>query len=170
VLQIELRDLEKGDVHIDRVGPLDALGIRPAPESVKGPVELHCTVTLQAEYVLAHGWIAGLLNLPCDRCLKDFEQPFRTCVELQFRKSSGQEAASQASLDNPDILFFDGETVELGDEIRQLLELSVPMRSICSEKCRGLCGGCGADLNLEKCRCAEPPPDPRWNALKSWKP
>ena len=42
---------------------------------------------------------------------------------------------------------------DLTDEVRENLLLSMPMRIKCKEDCKGLCSGCGANLNTEKCSC-----------------
>lgn len=172
MLKIELRNLAKADVSIDRTALPDELGIERAPSSIVGPLELHCKVSLTGEYVLAEGWMRGVLLYRCDRCLKDFEQPFRTCIEIQFKKGTrpGGDEDTSETLPESDLIYFEGDSVDVGDEIRQMLELSVPMRSFCSENCLGLCGTCGADLNVEKCSCGQQPPDGRWAALKNWKP
>jgi uncharacterized protein len=168
VLKIELRNLEKGDVLIDRIGLPDDIGIDRVPEAIRGPLELHCKVSKSGEYILAEGTLKGLLRFTCDRCLKSFENPFRTCLEIQFRQGPDPNAGEETSetLPESDLVFFEGDSVDLGDEIRQTLELSVPMRSLCSDACRGLCGGCGADLNVEKCRCSGPSADPQGRYLE----
>jgi uncharacterized protein len=172
MLRIELRDLEKGDVLIDRTAVPEELGIERAPTAILGPLELRCKVSLSGDYVLAEGFMRGDLRFRCDRCLKEFERPFRTCLEIQFKRGTDPASDEEESETMPesDLVYFEGDSVNLGDELRQMLELSVPMRSLCSDGCKGLCGGCGADLNREKCRCSGPPPDGRWDALKNWKP
>ena len=68
------------------------------------------------------------------------------------------------------------EEVDLTPEIREDILLAMPVRFKCSEKCRGLCPGCGANLNVEKCRCGakrkkrgENPENDAWRALDSLK-
>ena len=46
----------------------------------------------------------------------------------------------------------------------------------CSENCKGLCSGCGVNLNTEKCRCSakkkkqkQPLPNDTWSALDDLK-
>jgi uncharacterized protein len=43
------------------------------------------------------------------------------------------------------------------------------MKLLCNENCKGICAGCGADLNTELCKCPEKPADPRWEKLLSLK-
>ena len=43
--------------------------------------------------------------------------------------------------------------VDLDDLLRQQLYLSLPVKNLCAEECRGLCPGCGANLNQADCTC-----------------
>ncbi len=68
------------------------------------------------------------------------------------------------------------EEVDMTPEIREDILLAMPSRFKCSDKCRGLCPGCGANLNKEKCRCSskrkkqkQPPADNTWSALDDLK-
>lgn len=58
----------------------------------------------------------------------------------------------------------DTESVDLTDEIRESIILGFPNYPICSADCRGLCPGCGSNLNRDECGCG-PPEDRRWGAL-----
>ena len=63
------------------------------------------------------------------------------------------------------------ETVDITEDIREEILLSIPDRFKCSESCRGLCPGCGANLNEEPCRCSKkkkkqpPKQNHTWDAL-----
>ena len=39
------------------------------------------------------------------------------------------------------------------EEIREEFVLSFPTKHLCHEDCKGLCQDCGADLNVEECKC-----------------
>lgn len=45
--------------------------------------------------------------------------------------------------------------VDITSDIREELLLTMPSRFLCSEDCKGLCPGCGADLNEKKCTCGK---------------
>jgi len=55
--------------------------------------------------------------------------------------------------DHEDLHFgaFDGVTVDLASTLREALLLSMPMRWICDENCKGLCLQCGGNLNAGTC-------------------
>lgn len=45
--------------------------------------------------------------------------------------------------------------VDITSDIREELFLTMPARFLCSEECKGLCPGCGADLNVKECTCGK---------------
>jgi uncharacterized protein len=47
--------------------------------------------------------------------------------------------------------------------------LALPTRPLCDENCRGLCGGCGANLNREPCACSASADDPRMALFRKLK-
>ena len=50
------------------------------------------------------------------------------------------------------LLNAEGE-LELDGLMREVFLLEMDTKNLCSEDCKGLCPGCGADLNVEACRC-----------------
>ena len=60
-----------------------------------------------------------------------------------------------------------GQTViDMADDVRQTVLLSVPLKNVCRDECRGLCPLCGRNLNEGTCDCKETPVDGRWDKLK----
>jgi uncharacterized metal-binding protein YceD (DUF177 family) len=46
-------------------------------------------------------------------------------------------------------------TLDLTETARQYLLTALPLQSVCSPSCKGLCPNCGANLNLGPCGCDE---------------
>ena len=100
--------------------------------------------------------IAGMLRLEltldttlaavCDRCGETFDQPFRYACEYLLATELEDE-------ENDEILLLNDGTVDLGELSREVFILNMPTKLLCSDDCRGLCPGCGANLNHEVCRC-----------------
>jgi uncharacterized protein len=172
MLKVELRSLEHEDLVLDERGWAKALGIDLEPQLCSDPLEIHCELSKTDDLISAKGWVKGKMQLACDRCLREFESPYKSYFEVRYRAQGTGEDPEGVGV-YPDgqfeIVYFEGQLLDVADQIRQTILLSVPMRVLCKEDCRGLCGGCGVDLNLGTCRCSEPPPDPRWSALKNWK-
>ena len=108
-------------------------------------------LTLSAE-------LSGLLSLVCDRCAQPFEREKTVEYEtlLAFELANGES-------DDIVVLNPDGE-LELDELMREVFLLEMDTKNLCSPDCRGLCPGCGADLNTEQCRCKREI-DPRWAKL-----
>ncbi|MBM3459685.1 MAG: DUF177 domain-containing protein [Armatimonadetes bacterium] len=43
--------------------------------------------------------------------------------------------------------------LDLDELIRQWIVCGLPLRTLCSEECAGLCSTCGVNLNDGRCRC-----------------
>jgi len=102
----------------------------------------------------------------CDRCLKEFELPLVIDLSLKLIPEEHQKWTS-----DDEAMFFhpDNPEVDLTEIIRDHLMLSAPMKILCRDDCQGLCSGCGANLNSEKCTCVHAPADERWSALAKLK-
>ena len=50
-------------------------------------------------------------------------------------------------------LLLDNDEVDLGEVARTAFILEMDTKNLCSPDCKGLCPGCGVDLNVEPCRC-----------------
>ena len=88
-----------------------------------------------------------VLSLTCDRCAKSFEQEKTVEYETLL-------AIELANGESDDIVLLDGDGVlELDGLMREAFLLEMDTKNLCSEDCKGLCSGCGADLNIEPCRC-----------------
>ena len=111
--------------------------------------------------------IAGMLQLQlklstelsavCDRCLAEFRKSF----EQDFSCMLAGEVMDER---NDDIRLLVNDSVDLSEIAREVFILNMPTKTLCREDCKGLCFGCGVNLNFEKCRCKKEV-DPRLQAL-----
>lgn len=99
---------------------------------------------------MVDGRISGAFKAPCDRCLKEFESRFDLPLTRVFA-----EAGYAPALEDTDIETLQGLEIDLGPHIREEVVLSMPIRLLCEEGCKGLCPGCGIDLNDGECICGK---------------
>jgi uncharacterized protein len=111
------------------------------------------------------------LQTGCSACLKDFvlEVPVAFSQTMRPKPREMPELPDELELSQQELSesYFEGDTIDIEALIREQILLALPMYPRCSEDCRGLCSGCGADLNNEQCSCKHDDVDPRWAALKS---
>ena len=91
--------------------------------------------------------LSCVLSLVCDRCARPFEREKTVEYEtlLAFELANGES-------DDIVLLDKDGE-LDLDALMEEVFLLEMDTKNLCSQDCRGLCPGCGADLNVEPCRC-----------------
>jgi len=132
------------------------------------PFRVRAKVSRAADKFLIQGTIRGGIQIRCDRCLEPFhrelEAPFHVYLVVP-RESSDQEEIELLD-DDMEVDFIKGDTIDLSEIVREQVYLSLPMRSICKESCRGLCPVCGANLNESSCLCREPEGHPAFSKLR----
>jgi len=114
------------------------------------------------------GQFAASLELSCARCLEPVRQEVHRDFELLYRPRGSDAGRDELSVTDAEaeIGYYQGEGVLLEDVLREQVLLTVPLKAMCREDCRGLCPHCGKNLNVEQCSCSAPAEDARWAALK----
>jgi uncharacterized protein len=113
--------------------------------------------------------------MACSRCLATVELPLESTFNLTFARSvpgSGEMALAESrelEAEEMGIVLFAGDEIDFREVVQEQVILAVPMQVLCREDCRGLCAGCGANLNTGACRCARDEVDPRLAVLKTLK-
>lgn len=103
-------------------------------------------------------------HFQCDRCLDEFEQPVMTRYSMFYiydELENGKYLPEEVQVITPDTAYID-----LAGDVRQMIILSVPLKLLCREECRGLCPQCGINWNHRTCTCKVEVSDSRWNSLE----
>ncbi len=66
-------------------------------------------------------------------------------------RAVGFEAETDLRDEDLEFSLYDGCEIDLSPLIREQFLLSLPTRLLCHEECRGLCPGCGTNLNHNQC-------------------
>ena len=98
-----------------------------------------------------------VLKSVCDRCMK----PFDEAKTVRYACMLADELADE---ENDDIILLENHTVDVGDLAKTIFILEMDTKTLCSEDCKGLCPGCGVDLNQGSCTCKKEV-DPRLAVL-----
>jgi uncharacterized protein len=108
--------------------------------------------------VFIEGVVRATVILECSRCLEAFPLALEASVsQILHPEEERRVEAKEIELARDDLEFaaYDGENIPLEGVAEEHLLLSLPMRPLCREECRGLCVGCGENLNLGTCRCPD---------------
>ena len=123
---------------------------------VTEPVRVSGRVRNVADALLLEGEAVTTLSLVCDRCLKPFLEEKTVALDTLL--------AAEVENEDSDIVLLEGDEVDLDELVREAFILDMDTKHLCSENCKGLCPGCGVDLNHEECRC-KPEVDPHLASL-----
>jgi len=111
--------------------------------------------------VLVSGEIEARGQAVCTRCLEPFDLSWPAEVSCMILRDTGSDEGRDDSMV---VSQRDGE-VDLREILRESVILAFPQAPHCGPDCRGLCAGCGKNLNREACVCEAENHDPRWDAL-----
>lgn len=135
---------------------------RETPIGFVRPVEVDIHAHAMGEQVAVRGGVKTMVRLTCSRCLTPFERELETdfsATAVPARPSATDpdlSAEIELSAEEIDVIPYEGDSIDLRDEIAQQIIMSLPFKPLCMETCRGLCSGCGVNLNQAACNC---PPD-----------
>ena len=127
---------------------------------VTEPVEASGIVRNTAGVLMMQGKITTTIHGVCDRCTEAFTRD----VEFPIDVVLVTELADEGSEDEG-VFILKGDNADLEEIIRTVFVLNMDSRLLCSEDCKGICGGCGKNLNYESCVCQKEI-DPRLAALQ----
>ncbi len=100
-----------------------------------GTIKLSAHIEKTEGAIIAQINAKGVLSTPCYRCLEDVKEDYSEDFAIDFPVNKNTEI------------------VEMDEDLRQEIILGLPERLLCKESCKGLCLGCGVNLNIEKCKC-----------------
>ena len=177
---LRVTDLPAEGIHIaERLDPANFKELAALRESqaceFKGPLAVNLWITPAAGLFYLKGSLKGAVRMTCNRCLAIIERPLESAFRLTLARSlpggekEGGPENRQLKAEDMGIVLFYGDEIDLRDMLQEQAIMAIPMQVLCREDCRGLCAGCGADLNTEVCRCSGDEIDPRLAALKKLK-
>ena len=131
---------------------------------LRGHVDLDDEATVHVK-----GHLDVQLGIDCGRCLEPLSVPLEQDLDLFFlphRDDGDEEDEVELSERDLVVAYYEGDRLDLGEVVREQLILSVPMKRLCQEGCKGLCPSCGANRNRTTCTCVVESADSRLAPLK----
>lgn len=111
------------------------------------PVHVEGRVRNMAGAMILNVVMNTTLSLNCDRCTKAYTA--EKSVEYETLLATELENG-----ENDDIILLDRDCqLELDELLGDVFILELDTKNLCSKDCKGLCAGCGVNLNEEPCRC-----------------
>jgi len=174
-LQIEVARIPPEGLDLDEV--LDAVAVHLEDESdfrLRPEARLRCHVELvDGTTVHVRGPLVAVIEPECGRCLERYPVDVDQELDLFYLPRGSQQPEEQedeVELSDRDVVvgYYENDRVDLGEVVREQLFLTLPLRRLCRQDCRGLCPSCGENLNVVDCGCppVQEPEDPRFSGLR----
>ena len=122
---------------LKRDGELDpvVLNLNTDDLTFISPVLASCFITKTKDDLFVDCKLKMKAKGRCNLCLTDFDIESEKDMQLHYE------------LDGRMAIKFD-------DQIRDEILMDSPIKVLCKEECKGLCSGCGKNLNDEPCECS----------------
>lgn len=105
-------------------------------------------------------------KIECDRCTEEVEKDYNIHFLLSYLFSKKPEQTDDLNLK---ILSLDQDKIDISKDVFEYAELSLPLKKLCKEDCKGLCLKCGKNLNYGSCDCTIEKNNDVWAPLQQLK-
>ncbi len=143
----------------------EVLKLKAEDVTFEKPIKVELSVTKSQDQLICRGKVRTSAKLECSRCLAEYEESISSDLDFVIDLAGNLEQVKSEEegyfFAEPSSAFF-----EIDDLVREAIILSLPLKPLCSEDCKGLCPICGTDLNKSQCSCVKEKTDPRWDQLK----
>ena len=163
MLHIYLGSISETDLELKTTAPVDQFRSlvelsRESDVTFNGPIGVSVRAVPSGDAVAIDGHAEVDVRLTCSRCLTRFDQH----IEIEFSATAipkentppiNSAGEVELTVDDMDIIEFEGDSIDLHEEIAQQILMALPFNPLCRGSCKGLCNRCGADLNHAACGC-----------------
>lgn len=126
--------------------------------TIVDPLTLKGELVMDSSIISLNAELKGTIELVCSRCLQKF--PYRIDLEINEKFTDNPENKDD------EVIFINNYEVDINEIVENNIILSLPIKKLCREDCKGLCPICGTNLNISTCNCHEENIDPRFAKLK----
>jgi uncharacterized protein len=171
MLSLNLAKIRDADERFEQVYRPEQLAGSDDAFRVAQPVRLAFDIHKDKDQFRLVGSVQTTLDLPCSRCLEPFTWPVDSSFDLRYQPHARNSGEGEREIEEDDLTtaFYENDTIDLGQLMREQFYLALPMKPLCREGCAGLCPQCGTNLNTGTCQCTSQWKDPRLAPLKGLK-
>lgn len=169
-MKIILSRLDDGTTELQHNHTANSLGIVDKNDfsiNFTQQIEIYVRIDKYSTQYILNIQFKTIASLTCDCCLCEFNKELTDNIKLVY--AMGQLASDDDAQNGYRIITTETKEIDITDDIKDSLLLLIPMKIICTERCKGLCQNCGIDLNHQICNCSGEQIDPRWEVLKNLK-
>ncbi len=160
-MKLEIKDLLKRKnfiKDIDEIFHCDSFLYNSEEIKFLSPIKAKGKVSVRENLVVLDIEASTTLELTCTRCLDRYNSDITLNIFEEYSQDTKQE--------NPDVIIITEDYIDLLKVIKDNIIVSLPIKKLCKDNCKGLCQSCGVNLNHEQCSCFKDDVDIRMAKLK----
>jgi uncharacterized protein len=132
---------------------------------ISSDYEIRLYVSKLLNEIHVQGNVSFSIVSPCSRCLDSVESDLKSEINLTLLPHRPEIEGDEIG----DYESYDGNEIDLSGYLREVIAMSLPVKILCVEQCRGLCQNCGVNLNSATCSCEDEWVDPKLAVLRNVK-
>lgn len=165
---IDVNEIPREGLHIDQDFDFGSLDLVEEDAILLQPTHAEVEIRKVGSDVQVKGRLSTRLSFVCSRCLRPFEYCVDLAFDLVYLPEELDEVKEELEEEDLNRFFYYQQQLDLRAIILEQLNLSFPLRPLCSEDCEGICPVCGKLINQGRCSCEVRDSDPRLEKLKSF--
>jgi len=138
---------------------------------VKDKIFISGKLSREGNNLHLRGKVKLTIHTLCSRCGEELDYQIDSNFELVLMPGPERisELEKELTPEDLDHIYYTGPELDLTGYFQEQIALEIPIQFLCKPDCKGLCPGCGANLNYENCRCQQQEGDPRLAILRQLK-
>jgi uncharacterized protein len=132
-----------------------------------GGVQARVTLEKVRRQLFLKAKVSAQAHVECARCLDPMDRKFDS--EFRIIYVQNEEEYQEGNEDEVRILQHDTNNIDISDDVKDFILLSIPLKLVCRDTCGGLCPRCGRKIETghdASCTQEEIETDSRWNKLR----
>jgi len=132
------------------------------------PAHAEVIVRKVGDEIWIKGRLTARLSFVCSRCLSPYEFPVDSAFDLVYLPEELDLMKEELEEDDLGQIFYRDNQIDLKEIILEQLNLTFPLKPLCSESCEGICAICGKIRRNGDCSCEVKEEDSRLLKLKNF--
>jgi len=131
-----------------------------------GDVLVNCRMDKSPHQIVLDCNVLLIAKMTCDRCIQEFKSEITCRFLLSYLFSKNPVVSDDY---NVKYISPEQDKINIAEDVYEYAEISIPMKKLCKEGCKGLCLQCGINLNDKQCNCKQEKIIDVWEPLqKLW--
>lgn len=158
---LDTSSIQQGSSTLRQLTGLESVKERMPPLSEK--IDCVADVDRSGPTIVVHLRFQGHVDQECARCLSTYQHPVEGDLRLILQECDGRHGPAEEG-DTADFYFNTKDfLVDISPLIFDEIMVSLPLKPLCDNECRGIDPGAGAEVGSDM---EQDSFDPRWEALR----